>query len=1120
MAFPQTPLGQRVELLIGGAWTDITSDVRGQGDILITRGAPDEKRRVSASRCGLAINSRTGKYSNRNPLSPYFGLLGRNTQLRVVIPDIPAGADSGVNSTDLVAPSVKTHVADSLLLCVWMAGGDAAATFNITVPGGMTAGTEVDETFSTTRSGRQTVASGDTGTRTATSSGSPLRWSGGSVALPGTVSVQEVLQDAALAADVTLTTGAGTQAGWWMVAFQAWDIGIQPGSAPSGGDWYELGGSGDGRMQMWIKRVAVGGAQAVTFDSGALAVDNHAHLFVVSDMDLYVFPAAIATRFWGEVPSWPQRWDTTGTDVWVPIEAAGIMRRLGQGATPLKSPMYREITSVVNDPYRVAYWPGEDGGSTTTQVASGHSGGTPMAARGAVTFAADTSFPGSEPLLTLAAGASLTGTVGPHTATGTIAYRGAFVFPQAGLTNGTRVLQIEQSGGGTITRWVIIYGTGGALTLQGRDSSDAVVQDSGPIGFAVDGRRLLLGMQVAQNGANIDWGMFTRHIDAAGEVVEGGTDASFTTATVGMARQLTVAPTGGLAGVATGHHAIGTSLSLAITLQNALIGYAGETDVERIQRLCDEEDVSVSIVGDATVSAKVGAQRVETLLNLLFDAADAGQGILYEPRNAFGLAYRTQAGLYNQTGLELSYPGSHLSEVPEPVDDDQALRNYIIAARFDGSSALAVQTNGPLSTQDPPDGVGRYDETVTVNVQTDQQLPNVAGWRLHVGTWDEARFPLVAVNLARSVFITDWALTAAALAVDIGGMLSIADPPSWLPPDTISLLAQGTVETITNRRESREWTLRWNASPAGPYDVPVYDVDRYACTGCVLYEDITSGATSIRVKPGDRRWSTAGADFTPNLRLRFGGETIDVSAIANSAAFVAVGTAAHADNASVSPGVPAGLAEGDQMYLFAAIRSSGTGTVNTVTGSTWTLIDSFGNCAVFRRTATSSESAPTVTFSGGAAGDTCSAQICAFRGVSTDVVASPTAQLNGSAQDIAFGGITVEDDCAVVVLLGWKQDDWTSVAPPTGFTEIAEAASTLGNDQGLYWAYQIQSDRTSIQAGTIVVTGGAAAISRAKLLAVQGLQTLTVAARSVNGVVKAQTAGTEVRLAKEPVYAL
>ena len=69
-------------------------------------------------------------------------------------------------------------------------------------------------------------------------------------------------------------------------------------------------------------------------------------------------------RFWGEVSSWPQRWGKKGgPTVHSPIQCAGPLRRLGQGASPIQSPM-RRGSAALDD--LEAYWPLEDGPDSTT----------------------------------------------------------------------------------------------------------------------------------------------------------------------------------------------------------------------------------------------------------------------------------------------------------------------------------------------------------------------------------------------------------------------------------------------------------------------------------------------------------------------------------------------------------------------------------------------------------------------------------------------------------------------------------------------------------------------------------------------------------------------------------
>ncbi|MEV0114467.1 hypothetical protein AB0H77_14620 [Streptomyces sp. NPDC050844] len=98
MAFPESPLGARGEVQIGGVWTDITSDLYLREPITYSCGLPEQGVRADPGSVRLQINNRDGKYSTRNPLSPYFGLLGRNTPLRVHLP----------GPTRLVVPPAST----------------------------------------------------------------------------------------------------------------------------------------------------------------------------------------------------------------------------------------------------------------------------------------------------------------------------------------------------------------------------------------------------------------------------------------------------------------------------------------------------------------------------------------------------------------------------------------------------------------------------------------------------------------------------------------------------------------------------------------------------------------------------------------------------------------------------------------------------------------------------------------------------------------------------------------------------------------------------------------------------------------------------------------------------
>jgi hypothetical protein len=146
----------------------------------------------------------------------------------------------------------------------------------------------------------------------------------------------------------------------------------------------------------------------------------------------------------------------------------------------------------------------------------------------------------------------------------------------------------------------------------------------------------------------------------------------------------------------------------------------------------------------------------------------------------------------------------------EPTDDDQTVRNDITVQRTDGSSSRVTLDTGTLSTLAPPSGVGRYTDSVTLNLASDSQTLDHAGWLLHLGTWDETRYPVVKVVLSK----VPGSLETAA-AVDVGDRIQITNPPAWLPPDTIDLMVQGYSETL----DQFTWNLDFNCTPAGPWDV-------------------------------------------------------------------------------------------------------------------------------------------------------------------------------------------------------------------------------------------------------------------------------------------------------------
>jgi hypothetical protein len=176
-------------------------------------------------------------------------------------------------------------------------------------------------------------------------------------------------------------------------------------------------------------------------------------------------------------------------------------------------------------------------------------------------------------------------------------------------------------------------------------------------------------------------------------------------------------------------------------------------------------------------------------------------------------------------------------------------------------------------------------------------------------------------------------------------------------------------------------------------------------------------------------------------------------------AFVGAGAAAAANNANISPALPAGVGAGDLMIVFGYSRGTGS-RPQVPTGWTEIVYDlgfSIGRFMIAYRFWQSGDTAPLLS-GGGATNDTVLGQVCAFSGVDATT--------------------PIEDEQAIVAAA--KSDNWTSVATLTGdsqtWVEIGEPSSTLGSDAGLVWNYALTTGTPSLTSKTFTVTGGAGSV--------------------------------------------
>jgi hypothetical protein len=832
-------------------------------------------------------------------------------------------------------------------------------------------------------------------------------------------------------------------------------------------------------------------------------------------------------RFVGEVVEWKQRRDPTNNDQYMQVVATGVLRKLHQGSKAFKSALYRSLTRT---PIVSCYWPLEDG-SDATQAASAHSGGQPLqftAAGGTLGFASATDQPvGSAPVLDLSTGGgTLHGPANP-VSTDPDALRLQFIgkFETGTGASTARLFMFWHTTGGTYTEWAVGVDASNRLLARGWGAGGTLGVDLNSTATIYDSawHRFEIGQRYDDGTGDLIAYLSIDDVEHDTGPTSGGVGETFGVINDMMINRDrytgTWLPSIGHLTVVHGDVDTGFSDPMVDNDGLAVLGYDGEVAGRRIERLMDEEGIAIEIVGDQDQTDRVGPQATDTLVENCEQAAFVDQGILYE-RRAGGMSYRTRLSTYNQAPAAiLDYSSGHLDVDVEPDTDEQRVWNDVTVTRPSGSFArkmlLAEDVDDPyhtLAVDQPPDGVGPYDQgSPEANTYIDGQLQHLASWLLHQGTWNEARIPQIGVDLARAPFIADADLATSIEQIDIGDVIAITDPPSDLAPDTLLLTVQGYTEII-GRYERK---FRWNTTPAKVREVWQLDTG-----GSTLVVARDSDDTSFKIATSAGPPLITGNPLLIPYHLRIAGETVEVtSMVEDSPAFIAAGTVAHGNNASVSPGIPAGMTAnvGQALLGWAAIRNSGTGTVDLPSG--YTELARVGNVLFFGAYYTG-QSAPTITFTGGAANADTSARLWGMSGVSLALddgdyrtsAASPQTLLNASAANIAYPALSVRRHGGVAFVLAWKADDWTSVATPAAMdAEIFEDDTTTGDDQGIAVYYDIQTVATDIAAGSLVVTGGASAISRAVVVALRPLQTATVV-RGINGASVSPAAGEAVHV--------
>lgn len=877
MTFPQTILDTRVELLLSGVWTDISTYVYQRAPVQITRGHPDESGTINPTVASMTLDNRGGRFSPRNPAGPYYGALTRNTQMRLSLPEggtylrMEGDGVSYASCPDAAGLGITGDL--ELQIDMWLSDlGNSNVMSKTSVAGGTS----------------WTLKLLDSGF---------LRWfwsdsGGGGHVVLSTLPVP--VGRSAIKITLSVSTGtvtfytAPTITGAWTQLGDAVVTGATSvktsTSAVTIGANAQLAAAGSfnstpfkgviGKVYAFKLLNGIGGTVVASPTFTAQSAGTTSFNDAQSNTWTLSGTAEISDRKYRahtEVPAWPPQWDVTGADVTAPIQGSGRWRRLTAGTPPQASALYRAYVRLTGTTAPVAYWPCEDGANAISLASA--LGGTPMTFTGTPSLAADSSFLCSQPIPTVS-GSVWNGIVPPYTAPAGAANVLRFLMKMPSSSpppNGAVIASMYTYG--TVAQVDLIYFGGGQLQLKGYDATGATLFDTSGFLFGVLDELLRVSVELQTSGPNVQYSMVTVQPGATSGLAVSGT----VTGSVGNTYRVAISPGGGLGATAVGHVTVQPAFDSLFNIGAALNAWIGEYAGVRFARLCAEEGINSRIYGYPGDTVAMGAQTAQAIAALLQECEDADKGLIFEPRQTFALGYRTRSSMYNQAPLPLAYDTAQLSAPLEPVDDDRLIINDVTVTRTSGgSSSRNIVTSGPLSVAAPPAGVGSYGQAKQQNLASDTQLDDAAGWLVHLGTVDDLRYPTLSLNLART------ALSGVYYQVqdmDIGDRVTASGTPVWLPPAGVSQIVQGQTEVCYGYT----FTQTWSCAPESPFEVAVLDdavLGRLDTDGSTLNVGIAASDQSFTVATTNASsplWTTTSVDFPFDISI--GGERMTVTGV-------------------------------------------------------------------------------------------------------------------------------------------------------------------------------------------------------------------------------------------------
>lgn len=537
---------------------------------------------------------------------------------------------------------------------------------------------------------------------------------------------------------------------------------------------------------------------------------------------------------------------------------ADVIRRLTQAQQP------------------IAYWPCEDE-DTATQVSSGLVDGVPLSITGSPDFASESGFACSKPILRIN-DAELRALIPEYTTTANaITINFLLSMPDSDeAATGSDLIQFYTSGTGFSYDLFYTANGNGSFQLLVFNSASTLLFDSGQIDFSLRGDKQMVTLTLEQVGGSVTYRLFTIKTDGTGGV---GPATVTGVTTLGRITDMRVNPGGGYKNVGYGHMTVVPGIWGATELATEFAAWSGRSALQTYQRLAFQDNVPITFRDDwDVVTANLGPQKAETVVELLRNPARADGGFLHGTRGAVALEYITRGALTNQTA-RATFAAQDCADL-ELLADYTRVANRVSVTRDGGTTVTVEKTSGPLSTQDAPNGVGLRDTSYRLALSGDDQVATHAYWRLGLGTLDQYRVPTVTITSAGTSTVSLETL----LSIGIGDRIDITGLSAMDVYDTLSQLVVGVRIRLGERFYPR---VELTCVPYESFRTLAITGDQYARPDLA---DTTTGSTLTTTQIGSLTLVSASGAYLLTvdatdypLDVMIGGERITLSSCADTA---------------------------------------------------------------------------------------------------------------------------------------------------------------------------------------------------------------------------------------------